>query len=35
MNERVVEFLNAARASELAAVTQYMIHHYEGLSLLL
>lgn len=28
--ERIIEALNAARADELAAIIQYMKHHYEG-----
>lgn len=29
MNEKVIYVLNQARAAELAAIAQYMIHHYE------
>jgi bacterioferritin len=29
MNKRVIELLNQARARELGAISQYMIHHYE------
>jgi bacterioferritin len=29
MNQKVIDLLNAARARELAAVQQYMAHHYE------
>ena len=29
MNQKVVGLLNNARARELAAISQYMIHHYE------
>ena len=28
MNQKVIDLLNAARARELAAVQQYMAHHY-------
>jgi len=29
MNKKVMDLLNAARASELTAISQYMSHHYE------
>jgi bacterioferritin len=29
MSKKVVDLLNAARARELTAITQYMAHHYE------
>ena len=29
MNQNVIDLLNAARASELTAIMQYMAHHYE------
>lgn len=29
MNKKVIDLLNKARASELTAISQYMIHHYE------
>ena len=29
MNQKVIDLLNRARASELTAISQYMIHHYE------
>jgi bacterioferritin len=29
MNRKVIDLLNKARASELGAINQYMIHHYE------
>ena len=29
MNKRVIDLLNQARAHELGAISQYMIHHYE------
>jgi bacterioferritin len=29
MNQKVIELLNQARAAELGAISQYMIHHYE------
>jgi bacterioferritin len=29
MNKKVIDLLNQARARELGAISQYMIHHYE------
>jgi bacterioferritin len=29
MSQKVIDLLNEARARELAAISQYMIHHYE------
>jgi len=29
MNQKVIDLLNEARARELTAISQYMIHHYE------
>ncbi|MBN1917473.1 MAG: bacterioferritin [Verrucomicrobia bacterium] len=29
MNKKVIDLLNKARASELTAISQYMLHHYE------
>ncbi len=29
MSQKVIDLLNAARSRELAAISQYMIQHYE------
>lgn len=30
MNQKIIDALNVDRADELAAIIQYMGHHYEG-----
>lgn len=29
MNQKVIDLINQARAAELGAISQYMLHHYE------